>query len=141
MEEPDVAQAAIVFWMHRPSEITRFHRLGEAIRSVMQTPSANTAPIAWIRTLQRHFEMDEIRHISNRFSLTWRLSQVAEEVGKAAESVGAMEPPRRKPLHWPRLRELSLLGSPRRPPSLVLPSNEARSFPIRPPAQRGRRRN
>jgi hypothetical protein len=114
MEEPDVAQPAIVFWMDRPGEITRFHRLSEAIRSVMQTPSANTAPIAWIRTLHGHLEMDEIRHISNRFSLTWRLSQVAEEVGKAAESVGAMEPPRRKPLHWPRLRELSLLGSPRR---------------------------
>jgi hypothetical protein len=40
MEELDLNQPAIVFWMHHPGEITRFERLQDAVHSVMVTPSA-----------------------------------------------------------------------------------------------------
>ena len=41
----------------------------------MRTPSAETVPVAWISTRDRHLAMDEIRAIARSFRLTWRLSQ------------------------------------------------------------------
>jgi hypothetical protein len=81
MEELDLAQPAIVFWERhcgQPGEITRFDRLRDAIHSVMQISSAETAPVAWISTIDRHIAMDEIRAVARSFSLTWRLSQVGQ---------------------------------------------------------------
>lgn len=80
MQDLDLAQPAIVFWIYRPGEITRFERLGDAIQSIMYTPSAKTTSIAWVRTKDCNIEMEEIRLIARRLSLTWRLSQVAEAV-------------------------------------------------------------
>ena len=96
MKELDLAQPAIVFWMHHPGEITRFDRLGDAVQSVMQTRSAKTAPVAWIKARDRHIEMDEIRQIAQRFGLTWRLSQVAQ-VASDKSKAG----PRKKRFWWP----------------------------------------
>ena len=68
MEELDLTQPAIVFWMHHPGEITRFERLQDAVHSVMVTPSA-TFSIAWIRS-DRHIDMEEIRQIERRSILS-----------------------------------------------------------------------
>lgn len=66
-QELDFSQDAIVFWdQHpgmQPGRITRFNRLDDAIESVMQEPSARTETVAWIRTSNQHFSMDEIRGI------------------------------------------------------------------------------
>jgi hypothetical protein len=101
MEELYLAQPAIVFWMHHPGEITRFDRLGDAVRSVMQTPSAKSAEVAWIKARDRHFEMDEIRQIAQRFSLTWRLSQVAQAASRTADAIKSKVGPRKKRFWWP----------------------------------------
>jgi len=69
MEELDLTQPAIVFWMHHPGEITRFERLQDAVHSVMVTPSAKTFSIAWIRS-DRHIDMEEIRQIERRSILS-----------------------------------------------------------------------
>jgi hypothetical protein len=66
MEDVDLAQPAIVFWIHHPGEITRFEQLGDAIQSIMHAPSAKTASIAWIRTKDCNIAMDEIRLIARR---------------------------------------------------------------------------
>jgi hypothetical protein len=94
MKEIDLAQPAIVFWLQHPGmnpgAITRFERLADAIGSVIQEPSAKTAAVAWIKTIDRHIDMDEIRVIAQRADpprsrLTWRLSQIAEAASDAAE--------------------------------------------------------
>jgi hypothetical protein len=100
MEEIDLTQPAIVFWEERSGELTRLDRLGGAVRLVIRTPGAKTAPIAWIKTNDRHLEMDEIREIASRFSLTWRLSQGAKAVGDAAEILELAEKPRKKRFSW-----------------------------------------
>ena len=70
MEELDLTQPAIVFWMHHPGEITRFERLEDAVHSVMVTPSAKLFSIAWITTRDRHIDMEEIRQIERRSILS-----------------------------------------------------------------------
>lgn len=91
MEQLDLAQPAIVFWERRPGgqpgEITRFDRLRDAIHSVMQTPSATTATVAWISTMDRHIAMDEIRIVARRFSLMWRLSQVGQAASGTSDAL------------------------------------------------------
>src|SRR6185437_141083 len=49
MEELDLDQPAIVFWMHHPGELTRFDRLEDAVHSVMLEPSAKLFAVAWIK--------------------------------------------------------------------------------------------
>ena len=70
MEELDLNQPAIVFWMHHQGEITRFERLQDAIHSVMVTPSAKMSSIACITTRDRHIDMEEIRQIERRSILS-----------------------------------------------------------------------
>ena len=70
MEDLDLNQPAIVFWMHDPGEITRFDRLEDAVHSVMVKPSAKLFSIAWIRARDRHIEMEEIRQIARRSILS-----------------------------------------------------------------------
>jgi hypothetical protein len=74
--ELDLTQPAIVFWVGRPGELTRFEHLREAIYAVMQMPLAPTANVAWIRTTDRHITMEEIRKLASRFSLSWRLTRI-----------------------------------------------------------------
>ena len=100
MEDRDLAQPAIVFWIHQAGEITRFARLGDAIQSIMQAPSAKTASIAWIRTKDCNIEMEEIRLIAKRFSLAWRLAQLAEAVTDAPHHVASMGHPKRRRRRW-----------------------------------------
>jgi hypothetical protein len=73
MDELDLNQPAIVFWMHHPGEITRFERLQDAVHSVMVTPSAKLFSIAWITTRDRHIDMEEIRQIERRSILSRHL--------------------------------------------------------------------
>jgi len=70
MDELDLNQPAIVFWMHHPGEITRFERLQDAVHSVMGAPSAKLFSIAWITTRDRHIDMEEIRQIERRSILS-----------------------------------------------------------------------
>jgi hypothetical protein len=70
MEELDLEQPAVVFWMHHPGEITRFNRLEDAVHSIMLTPSAKLFSIAWIKARDRHIEMEEIRQIARRSILS-----------------------------------------------------------------------
>jgi hypothetical protein len=70
MEELDLNQPAIVFWMHHPGEITRYERLQDAVHSVMVTPSAKMFCIAWITTRDRHIDMEEIRQIERHSILS-----------------------------------------------------------------------
>jgi hypothetical protein len=74
MDELDLNQPAIVFWMHHPGEITRFERLEDAVHCVMVTPSAKLFPIAWITTRDRHIDMEEIRKIERLSILARHLS-------------------------------------------------------------------
>jgi hypothetical protein len=97
----DLSKPAIVFWIHQPGEITSFDRLRDAVLSVMQIPTAKTAPVAWIRTTDRHIEMDEIRAIALRFSLTWRLSQIAHAATDAADATKTVERHKAKRFWWP----------------------------------------
>jgi hypothetical protein len=83
MEKSDPAEVAIVFWTYgrrgARGDVTRFDSLEDAIHSVMETPSAKCAPVAWIRTADRHLPMDEIRRMARRFTLASRLARVAPE--------------------------------------------------------------
>jgi hypothetical protein len=87
MSEIDLAQPAIVFWLEYrgtgPGAITRFDHLADAIGSVMEQPSARTVAVAWIKTMDHHLEMEQIRAIAisaifPRLSLKERLSQAAK---------------------------------------------------------------
>jgi hypothetical protein len=100
MSDCDLAQPAIVFWMHNPGAITRFERLGDAIQAIMQAASAKTGAIAWIQTKDRHLSMDEIRSIAKRFSLTWRLSQIIDHVGEITTNLKSMDRPKRRRNRW-----------------------------------------
>jgi hypothetical protein len=73
MDALDLDQPAIVFWMNHSGELTRFDRLEDAVHSVMMTPSAKLFSIAWITTIDRHIEMEEIRQIERRSILTRHL--------------------------------------------------------------------
>jgi predicted RNA polymerase sigma factor len=68
MTDTDLSQPAIVFWLRWPKDhseaVTRFERLEAAIEAVMQQPSAPNAPVAWIKTIDRHMRMDEIRALA-----------------------------------------------------------------------------
>jgi hypothetical protein len=107
MEDLDVAQPAIVFWLHRPGEITRFDRLGDAVSSIMQASVAKSTPVAWVRTADRHIQMEEIRAIAKRSSLSWRLSQVSQAASEIADRIPSKERPKRKKFRWsePALQE------------------------------------
>jgi hypothetical protein len=70
VEEFDLNQPAIVFWTHHPGEITRFDRLEDAVHSVTLTPSAKMFSIAWIKTRDREFEMEEIMQLARRSILS-----------------------------------------------------------------------
>jgi hypothetical protein len=63
----DLTQPAIVFWMRQskfqPGRVTRFDHLEEAVNCVMQHWLAPSDPVAWIRTTNRHLDMDQIRGI------------------------------------------------------------------------------
>jgi hypothetical protein len=91
MDNVDVTQPAIVFWMRspklQPGGITRFDRLEDAVHCVMQHSLAGTAPVAWIKTMNRHLDMDQIRSIARHSGLVSYLSKT--EQGTNASAKGA----------------------------------------------------
>jgi hypothetical protein len=74
MEELDLDQPAVVFWINHPGELTRFERLEDAVHSVMLVPSAKLFDVAWIKSRDRHIEMEEIRRIERLSILARHLS-------------------------------------------------------------------
>ena len=100
MEDFDLSKPAIVFWTHQPGEITSFDRLRDAVLTVMRVPTAKTAAVAWIKTIDRHIEIDEIRTIAQRFSLTWRLSQLAHAASDPEHAIKS-DRPKQKKYWWP----------------------------------------
>ena len=75
----DLTQPAFVFWMQesrlRAGGVTRFDRLEDAVQCVMQHAFARTAPVAWIKTTNRHLDMDQIRSIARHSGLVGYLSK------------------------------------------------------------------
>jgi hypothetical protein len=92
MEDIDLTQPAFVFWMRsRKSQlggVTRFDRLEDAVHCVMQHAFARTAPVAWIKTMSRHLDMDQIRSIARHSGLVSYLSKT--EQGADASGEGAV---------------------------------------------------
>ena len=74
MEELDLDQPAIVFWMNQPGELTRFERLEDAVHSVMREPSAKMFAVAWIKARDSDIQMEEIRRIERLCILARHLS-------------------------------------------------------------------
>jgi hypothetical protein len=74
MEELDLDQPAIVFWMNQPGELTRFERLEDAVHSVMREPSAKLFAVAWIKARDCDIQMEEIRRIERLSILARHLS-------------------------------------------------------------------
>ena len=79
MDKVELTQSAIVFWMPssrlQPGSVTRFDRLEDAVDRVMQHALARTAPVAWIRTMNQHLDMDQIRSIARHSDLVSYLSK------------------------------------------------------------------
>ena len=87
----DLTQPAFVFWMPasklRRGGVTRFDRLEDAVNCVMQHAFARTAPVAWIKTMNLHLDMDQIRSIARHSGLVSYLSKT--EQGTIASGEGA----------------------------------------------------
>ena len=85
----DLTQPAFVFWMQgsrlRAGGVTRFDRLEDAVNCVMQNAFARTAPVAWIKSMNRHLDMDQIRSMARHSDLVSYLSKTNAAVkGEAA---------------------------------------------------------
>ena len=108
MESVDFTQPAIVFWIRspnlQPGAITRFDRLDDAVHSVMEHASARSAPLAWIKTMGRHLDMDEIRNIARHSGLVGYLSRTDQEVDASVNDAEAkVRSLMRRLIHWPRV--------------------------------------
>jgi hypothetical protein len=107
MDKLNSGDVAIVFWTHgsrgQRGEVTRFDCLKDAIQAVMDSPLSNSAPIAWIRTADRHFMMNDIRQMAGGRTLASRLAQVA---ASAVETAKSSRPARAKRFWWPGPAEL-----------------------------------
>jgi hypothetical protein len=79
----DLAQPAFVFWMRssrfQPGRVTRFDHLAKAIDCVMQHSFAQSAQVAWIKTRDRHLDMDKIRKIAHHSDLVGFLSKTKQD--------------------------------------------------------------
>jgi hypothetical protein len=69
MGNVDRTRPAFVFWLRgaragRPGGVTRFDRLEDAVNCVMQHAFARTEQVAWIKTMDRHLDMDQIRNVA-----------------------------------------------------------------------------
>jgi hypothetical protein len=83
MDDAELTQPAFVFWMRssklRLGGVTRFDRLEDAVDCVMQHAFARTAPVAWIKTMNRHLDMDQIRSMARHSGLVSYLSKTEQE--------------------------------------------------------------
>ena len=89
----DLTQPAFVFWMResklRAGGVTRFDRLEDAVQGVMQHAFARTAPVAWIKTANRHLDMDQIRSIARHSGLVSYLSRTEQATNATCKGEGA----------------------------------------------------
>ena len=70
-----------------------FDRLEDAAECVMQHAFARTAPVAWIKTMNRHLDMDQIRSLSRHSGLLSYLSKT-EPGTNSSETVRLTSPSR-----------------------------------------------
>jgi hypothetical protein len=93
MDNVDLTQPAFVFWMRssrfQPGRVTRFDHLEKAIDCVMQHSLAQSAQVAWIKTRDRHLEMDQIRNIARHSDLVGFLSKTKQETDVSKEGAVA----------------------------------------------------
>jgi hypothetical protein len=83
MGNVDLTLPAFVFWLRgsragRPGGVTRFDRLEDAVNCVMQHAFARTEQVAWIKTMDRHLDMDQIRKVAQHSGLVSFLSKTEE---------------------------------------------------------------
>jgi hypothetical protein len=95
MPDVDLTLPAFVFWLRgsragRPGGITRFNRLEDAINCVMQHAFARSEQVAWIKTMDRHLDMDQIRSVARHSGLVSYLSK-AEEASNASPKAHGRE--------------------------------------------------
>jgi hypothetical protein len=97
MDDLEPTQPVYVFWMRssklRPGGVTRFDRLEDAVECVMQHAFARTASVAWIKTMNRHLDMDQIRSLSRHSGLVSYLSKT-EPGTNSSETVRLTSPSR-----------------------------------------------
>ena len=82
MDHVDLKQPAFVFWIRssksRLGGVTRFDRLEDAVNCVMQHAFARTTAVAWIKTMNLHLDMDQIRSIARHSGLVSYLSKTGQ---------------------------------------------------------------
>jgi hypothetical protein len=93
MSNVDLTLPAFVFWLRgsragRPGGITRFDRLEDAVNCVMQHAFARTEQVAWIKTVDRHLNMDQIRNVARHSGLVGYLSKTEEASNASAKAHG-----------------------------------------------------
>jgi hypothetical protein len=95
MHDVDLTQPAFVFWMRksklRTGGVTRFERLEDAVNCVMQHAFARNEQVAWIKTMDRHFDMDQIRTVARHSVLVSYLSKADEPSGLELPSIEASQ--------------------------------------------------
>ena len=89
MDNVDLTLPAFVFWLRgsragRPGGVTRFDRLEDAVNCVMQHAFARTEQVAWIKAMDRHLDMDEIRSVARHSGLVSYPSRTEEESSVSA---------------------------------------------------------
>ncbi len=93
MSNVDLNLPAFVFWLRgfragHPGGITRFDRLEDAVNCVMQHAFARTEQVAWIKTMDRHLDMDQIRNVARHSGLVSYLSKTEEALNASAKARG-----------------------------------------------------
>src|SRR5262245_63112701 len=88
-----VTPPAFVFWLRgprggRPGGVTRFDRLQDAVNCVMLHAFARTEQVAWIKAIDRHLDMDQIRNVARHSGLVSYLSKTEEESSASAKVQG-----------------------------------------------------
>ena len=93
MGNVDLTLPAFVFWLRgsragRPGGVTRFNRLEDAVNCVMQHAFARTEQVAWIKTMDRHLDMDQIRNVARHSGLVGYLSKTEDASNASAKAHG-----------------------------------------------------
>lgn len=92
MGNVDLTRPAFVFWLRRSEAgrpgVTRFDRLEDAVNCVMQHAFARTEQVAWIKTIDRHLDMDQIRNVARHSGLVSYLSKTEAASNVSAEAHG-----------------------------------------------------
>ena len=93
MGNVDLTLPAFVFWLRgsragRPGGVTRFDRLEDAVNCVMQHAFARTEQVAWIKTMDRHLDMDQIRKVARHSGLVSYPSKTEKASNALAKATG-----------------------------------------------------